>query len=333
VIFGGINIMNARSAAVVLLFAAATTLHPVAAADYPSRAVSFVVPYAAGGATDQLARTLGRHLETKFDQSFVIENRPGASSAIGAAYVSKAAPDGHTILMGTSTTMAINVSVFKTLAYRPLVDLTPVALIVNSPFVLVVNNDLPVRSVADLVKLAKSKPGELTYASSGPGSAHHLDMQLLASMTGLKLTHVVYKGSLPALNDALAGHVQMMFSDMSAALPLIAAGKVRALGVSSGRRVAAAPHLPTVAESGVPGYDAAAWQMVIMHAKTPDHMVDTLHNALRAFQSTDQFKTIVGRLGLEPVVTPPREELVRFVEQEIVRWRGVVADAGLVAVP
>jgi tripartite-type tricarboxylate transporter receptor subunit TctC len=235
--------------------------------------------------------------------------------------------------MGTSTTMAINVSVFKKLGYQPLVDLTPVALIANSPFVLVVNNDLPVRTVADLVKLAKSKPGELTYASSGPGSAHHLDMQLLASMTGLKLTHVVYKGSLPALNDVIAGHVQMMFSDMSAALPLIAAGKVRALGVSTAKRTAGAPDLPSVAESGIPGYDAAAWQMVIMHAKTPDHIVDTLHNTLKEFQATDEFKKRVSQWGLEPVVTQSRQELIKFVDSEIVRWRSVVADAGLAAVP
>lgn len=325
--------MSFRRSAFALFIATAALLSLAKAADYPTRAVTFVVPYAAGGATDQLARMLGRHLETNLGQSFVIENRPGASSAIGAAYVSKSAPDGYTILMGTSTTMAINVSVFKKLAYRPLVDLTPVALIADSPFVLVVNNDLPVRTVADLVKLAKSKPGELTYASSGPGSAHHLDMQLLASMTGLKLTHVVYKGSLPALNDVIAGHVQMMFSDMSAALPLIAAGKIRALGVSTAKRVTGAPHLPTVPENGVPGYNAAAWQMVIMPAKTPDPIVDTLHHALREFQTTDEFKKTVNRRGLEPVVTPSRKELVRFVEEEIVRWRGVVTDAGLAGIP
>jgi tripartite-type tricarboxylate transporter receptor subunit TctC len=325
--------MSFKSAAVALTAATAAFLQTAVAADYPTRPISFVVPYAAGGATDQLARTLGRHLETTFKQSVVIENRPGASSAIGATFVSKAPADGHTILMGTSTTMAINISVFKKLAYRPLVDLTPVALIANSPFVLVVNNDLPVRSVADLVKLAKSKPGTLTYASSGPGSAHHLDMQLLASMTGLKLTHVVYKGSLPALNDVIAGHVQMMFSDMSAALPLIAAGKIRALGVSTAKRVTGAPHLPTVAESGVPGYDAAAWQMVIAPTKSPDAALDALHNALREFQTTDEFKKTVSRRGLEPVVTPSRKELIRFVENEIVRWRKVVADAGLAGVP
>jgi tripartite-type tricarboxylate transporter receptor subunit TctC len=325
--------MKFGQSAIALVGATLLLLQPVAADDYPSRPVTFVVPYAAGGATDQLARMLGQHLEAKLGKPFVIENRVGASSTIGATFVAKAPADGYTMLMGTSTTMAINVSVFKKLPYQPLVDLTPLALVADSPFVLVVNNDLPVKSVTDLVKLAKSKPGELTYGSSGSGSAHHLDMQLLASMTGMKLVHVAYKGTLPALNDVIAGHVQMMFSDMSAALPLIRAGKVRALGVSTAKRVSGAPEIPTVAESGAPGYNAAAWQMVIIPTKTPDAIIDRLHGTLRDFQATDEFKTAVGRRGLEPVVTPSRADLIRFVEQEIVRWRKVVADAGLANVP
>lgn len=325
--------MKSGQSVIAVLGAAFLMLQPAAADDYPSRAVSFVVPYAAGGATDQLARTLGQRLEEKLGKPFVIENKPGASSAVGATFVSKSPADGYTILMSTSTTMAINVSVFKRLPYQPLVELTPVALIANSPFVLVVNNNLPVRTVADLVKLAKSKPGELTYASSGPGSAHHLDMQLLASMTGINLVHAPYKGSLPALNDVVGGHVQMMFSDMSAALPLIRSGKVRALGVSTAKRVSEAPEIPTVAEGGVPGYDAAAWQMVTMPTKTPGAIIDKLHGTLREFQTTGEFKNAVSRRGLEPLVTPSRPELIRFVETEIVRWGKVVADAGLANVP
>src|SRR3979411_261895 len=207
------------------------------------------------------------------------------------------------MLMAQSTTMAINPSVFPKLAYQPLVDLTPVALIANSPFVLVVNNDLPVQSVADQVEMAKRKPGELTFASSCLGSAHHLDMQLLASMTGIKLVHVVYKGTVPALNDVLGGHVQMMFSDMPAALPLFGAGKVRGLGVSTSKRVAAASDLPTLSESGVPDYDAAAWQMVVMPAKTPDEILDVLHHSLKEFQTTDAFKQTVLKRREESVVT------------------------------
>ena len=325
--------MMLRKSAIALIGAAIALMQPAAADDYPARAVSFVVPYAAGGATDQLARTLGQHLEAKLGKPFVIENKQGASSAVGATFVSKSPADGYTILMGTSTTMAINVSVFKKLSYQPLVELTPVALIANSPFVLVVNNELPVKTVADLVELAKKRPGELTYASSGPGSAHHLDMQLLASMTGIKLVHAPYKGSLPALNDIVGGHVQMMFSDMSAALPLIRSGKVRALGISTAKRSAEAPEIPTVAEGGVPGYDAAAWQMVIAPTKTPNDVLDKLHATLREFQTTGEFKTAVSRRGLEQLVTPSRPDLIRFVEAEIVRWRKVVVDAGLANVP
>jgi tripartite-type tricarboxylate transporter receptor subunit TctC len=304
-------------------------LGPVAAADYPTRPVMFVVPYAPGGATDLLARTLGHDLELKLGQPFVIENKVGASSAIAGTFVSKAEPDGYTILMATSTTMAINPSVYKKLEYRPLVDLTPVALIANSPFVLVVNNKLPVHSVLDLVKLAKSKPGELTYGSSGPGSSHHLDMLLLSSMTGIKMTHVPYKGTVPALNDVMAGHVQMMFSDMSSALPLIRAGKLRALGVSTSKRIAGAPELPTIAENGVPGYDAAAWQMVVMPAKTPDEIVNKLHSALKAYQETAEFKTAMTQRGLEPLITPTRPEMKKYVQDEITRWHDIVESAGL----
>jgi tripartite-type tricarboxylate transporter receptor subunit TctC len=321
--------MKAYQIALIGAAIATNVVGPTSAANYPTRPVTFVVPYAPGGATDLLARTLGHYLDQKLGQPFVIENKPGASSAIAGTFLSKAEPDGYTILMATSTTMAINPSAFKKLDYRPLVDLTPVALIANSPFVLVVNNDLPVRSVTDLVKLAKSRPGELNYGSSGSGSSHHLDMVLLSNMTGIKLTHVPYKGTVPALNDVMAGHVQMMFSDMSTALPLIRAGKLRAIGVSSDKRLAGAPELQTIAENGLPDYDAAAWQMVVMPAKTPDDIVNKLHDTLKAYQETSEFKKSITQRGLEPLVTPSRAEMKKFVKDEINRWHGVVESAGL----
>jgi tripartite-type tricarboxylate transporter receptor subunit TctC len=302
---------------------------PDANAQYPDRAVTFVVPYAAGGATDLLARTLGQRLEQKLGKPFVIENRPGASSAIAATYVAKSPADGYTILMATSTTMAINSSVFKKLSYTPLVDLKPVALIATSPFVLVANNALPVKNVADLVALAKSKPGELSYGSGGPGSAHHLDMQLLVSMTGMKLIHVPYKGTVPALNDIVAGHIQLMFADMSGALPLIRAGSVRALGVSTAKRLEGAPDLPTVAEAGVPGYDAAAWQMVAIPAATPKPVVDALYNALHEIEKDPEFRASIIQRGMGPLDSPRPEELEQFVKAEIVRWGKVVHEAGV----
>jgi tripartite-type tricarboxylate transporter receptor subunit TctC len=319
--------MRAIARNVVML--AAIVAASAVRADYPERAVSFVVPYAAGGATDLLARTLAQRLEQRLGKPFVVENRSGASSAVAAVYVAKAPADGYTLLMATSTTMAINTAVFKKLAYRPLVDLTPVALIASSPFVLVVSKSLPVRDVAELVRLAQTRPGELTYGSGGPGSAHHLDMQLLASMTGIKLTHVAYKGTVPALNDIVAGHVDMMFADMSAALPLIRAGSLRALGVSQARRLEAAPDLASIAEAGVPGYDASAWQMVVMATATPSEILDKVTGTLAQIQDDPELRARIVQRGMGPLASRARAELEQFVRDEIVRWGAVVRDAGV----
>jgi tripartite-type tricarboxylate transporter receptor subunit TctC len=195
--------------------------------------------------------------------------------------------------------------------------------------VLVVNKSLPVRDVAELVRLAQGRPGELTYGSGGPGSAHHLDMQLLATMTGIKLTHVAYKGTVPALNDIVAGHIDMMFADMSAALPLIRAGSVRALGVSAARRLEAAPDLPPVAEAGVPGYDASAWQMVVMATATPKEILDKVASALARIQDDPELRSVIAQRGMGPLASRPRAELEQFVRDEIVRWGAVVRDAGI----
>ena len=221
------------------------------------------MPYAAGGNTDAIARTLAHRLEQRLGQPFVIEQRLGAASVIGATYVSRAAPDGHTILIGTSTTMAVNVSVYKKLPYDPTKDLVPVALVAGVPFVLVVNPALPVKSLADLARYAKTLPDGLTYASNGPGGAAHLFAELLGGELGLKLVHVPYKGLSPALNDIVAGHVQMMFGDFATALPLIKAGKLVPLGVSTVQRVAAAPEIPALVEVGLKDFDASSWQMMV----------------------------------------------------------------------
>ena len=220
--------------------AAAFLPAPAPAQEYPSRPVLFVVPYAPGGGTETMARLLGRRLEQRLGKPFVIDNRPGAGTAIGATFVAKSAPDGHTILLATSTTLAINVSIYRSLAYDPLKDLVPVALFSDNPFVLVVNPALPVHSVADLVALAKRTPGGLAYASNGHGGAGHLYAELLKSMTGIAMTHVPYKGLAPAFNDVVAGHVPLMFGDFGTALPLIRASQLRALGVTTAQRVAAA---------------------------------------------------------------------------------------------
>jgi len=234
-----------------LLGALVALLGPLASAqEYPARPVTFVVPYVPGGATDLFARLLGQKLEQRLGKPFVIENKPGASAVIAATAVARSAPDGYTIMMASSTPMALNVTVRKSLPYDPTVDLVPLALVARVPYVLVVNPELPVRSVADLVRLAKEKPGTLAFGTPGPGTFHHLNAELFKTTFGLDLIHVPYKGTLPALNDVVGGHIQFMFSDVPPALPLVAAGKLRALGVSTKARVSAAPDIPPLNEVG-----------------------------------------------------------------------------------
>jgi tripartite-type tricarboxylate transporter receptor subunit TctC len=258
----------------------------------------------------------------------VIDNRPGAGTAIGASFVAKSAPDGHTILLATSTTMAINVSIYSNLAYDPIKDLMPVALFSDIPFVLVVNPALPVRSVADLVTLAKRTPGGLAYASNGHGGAGHLYAELLKSMTGIEMTHVPYKGLAPAFNDVVAGHVPLMFGDFGTALPLIRAGQLRALGVTTAQRVAAAPDIPPLSQAGLPGSVASSWQMVVAPAGIPKPILHKLNAELRAILAEPDIQKDFTDRGLIPVVSPPPEELQGYVRSEIVRWGKVVERAG-----
>jgi tripartite-type tricarboxylate transporter receptor subunit TctC len=299
------------------------------AQDYPTRQVTFVVPYTPGGATDLFARLLAHKLEQRLGRPFVVENKPGASAVIAATAVAHSPGDGYTLMMASSTPMALNVTVRKSLPYNPTVDLTPVALVARVPYVLVVNPDLPVHSVADLVKLAKDKPGTLAFGTPGPGTFHHLNAELFKSMFGLDLIHVPYKGTLPALNDIIGGHIQLMFSDVPPALPLIAAGKLRALGVTTRERVTAAPEIAPLAEVGMPGYDTASWHMVATQGQTPAAIVDKLNTEIRAIMTDPDVKAGLIRDGAIPAVTPSPDELKAFVKSEIVRWGKIVEQAGI----
>jgi tripartite-type tricarboxylate transporter receptor subunit TctC len=312
-------------AAAITCMAVGTTL----ASDYPTRPVTFVVPYAPGGATDLFARLLGQKLEQRLGKPFVVENKPGASATIAASAVARSAPDGYTLMMASSTPMALNVTVRKSLPYDPTVDLAPIALVARVPFVLVVNPSLPVQSVADLIKLAKEKPGQLSYATPGPGTFHHLNAEMFKTLFGLDLVNVPYKGTLPGLNDVIGGHVAMMFSDVPPALPLIAAGKLRALGVTTLQRVASAPDIPPLAEVGVPGYDASSWHMVATQGSVPKPIIDKLHATLTAIMSDPDVVQALIRDGTIPQVSPPPDELKQFVKSEIVRWGEVVRKAGI----
>ena len=234
-----------RGALVVL---AALASAPANAQQYPSRPVTIVVPFAAGGGSDLLARLVAQKLEEKLGKPFIIENRPGAGTTLAAMQAVRSTPDGYTLMQATSTTMAINVSMQKKMPYEPLKDLVPVALLSSSPFFLVVNANSPVKTVADLIALAKSKLNGLNYGSGGPGSMHHLSTELLQSLAGIEMTHVPYKATPPAMNDLLAGHIQVLFGDTTSVLPMIRQGTVRGIAVTTAKRSPAAPEIPAVAD-------------------------------------------------------------------------------------
>jgi tripartite-type tricarboxylate transporter receptor subunit TctC len=293
---------------------------------YPDRQVTFIVPFAPAGSTDTLARLLSERLQLRLGKPFVVENRPGAGTVLATNFVAKSPPDGYTIMMAVSS-LAIDATLYKSLPYDPAKDLALVALVATVPFVLVVNPSLPVYDVAGLIKLAKERP--LSYGSGGIGAFHHLAGALFANMTGIKMQHVPYRGTAPALNDLMGGYIQLMFSDMSAALPLINAGKVRALAVTTKHRVSALPDVAPLAETGVPGYDVAAWQGVIAPAQTPEPIQAKLNAEINAIVSGDEIRARLKALGMIPAGTGTIPELQKFLDAEIVRWGQVVRDAGI----
>jgi tripartite-type tricarboxylate transporter receptor subunit TctC len=302
---------------------------PVRAQDYPTRQITLIAPWPAGGAVDAICRAVAQPLSERLGKSVVVENRPGAGSVIGTAAGAKASPDGYTMVMAGSGSLAISATMYKKLPYDPIKDFVHVALGAKVPFVLVVNPSLPVRSVAELVAYAKENPGKLSFASGGPGSPHHLYGELLKSMTGIEMTHVPYKGSAPALTDVIAGHVPILFSDTVPSLPQIREGKVRALGVSTAVRLPSAPDIPPIAEVGVPGFDAAGWGVFSLPAGTPKEVVAKLQAALDAAIALPDVRQQIIKLGLIPGSASSPEELQRFINSEIARWGKVVTQAGL----
>jgi tripartite-type tricarboxylate transporter receptor subunit TctC len=311
--------------AALALLAIAT---PLQALDYPTRNVTFIVPTGPGAGTDLLARILATKLTDRLGKSFVVENRPGAGTVIAASAVVKAAPDGYTLLMGTSTPLAINATLHKKLPYDPAKDFMPLALIATVPFVMVLNNDVAAHSVQDFIKLAKQKPGEFSYGSTGPGTPFHLYAELFSSMTGIQMVHVPYKAAVAGMADLMGGRLQVMMTDFASSLPLIRDGKVRALGVTTKTPAPAAPELRPIAELGVPGFEAAAWQMVVAPAATPKPVVDRLHAELKTIMALPETRAQIEKIGLVPVETGSPEELQRFIQSEITRWGKVVEKSG-----
>jgi tripartite-type tricarboxylate transporter receptor subunit TctC len=320
-----------RQARVLLALLSGMLLVPFAALaqDYPTRAVTIINPFAPGGGTDLLARMVASKLEQRLGKSFLIENKTGAGSIIAAVAVQKAAPDGYTLLMAPTPTMAVNVALYKTLPYDPLVDFIPLALLAQTPFILIVNAALPVKSVPELIAYAKANAGKMSFASVGPGVPHHLYMEMFKSMTGIEASHVPYRGSLPALNDVIAGHVPMMFVDIGPATGALQAGTVRPLGVSSRFRVPGFTDIPPIAEVGLPQFDAVGWQMLVAPASTPRPVVELLNRELTTILGQPDTKEQVLKYGFISVDNKPVAALQDYVKSETIRWGKVVKDAGI----
>jgi len=300
----------------------------VSAQDYPNRPVKIVVPYAAGGGTDALTRFIARGLEARLGQPFIIENRGGSGTTIGGLAVARSEPDGYTLMMGTSSTFAIAPGLYKRLAYDPTTDFSPIMLVATVPFVLVVHPSLKVGSLQELVALAKSKPGQLIYASAGLGAPHHIYAELLMKMTGIDMKHVPYRGGGPALNDVVAGHVPIYFADAGPALALIKSGQLKALGVTTGQRVATMPEVPTLNEAGAKGYDANSWQMMVGPARMPEPVVAKLNKTLAEFMLTPDTQRHFTSLGMQPLTGTP-EQARAYIDAEAKRWTAVIKGMGI----
>lgn len=300
-----------------------------AAQAYPVRPIRLIVPQSAGGSTDLVARPLARQLSEALGQPVVVENRPGAGSVIGTDLVSKAAPDGYTLL-AVAASFTISPSLYKQLPFDPVRDFAPVTLLSAFPNVLVVKASLPVHSVRELIALARSRPGQLNYGSSGIGTGTHLSMELFKHLAGIEMVHVAYKGGAPAVNALLAGEVQVNLATISTALPQIRAGKLRALAVTSRERSAAMPEVPTIAESGVPGFDYSSWIGLLAPAKTPQSVIARLGAEAAKAIRTPEIKAILALEGAEPVGDSPGE-FAAIIQTEIARWKKLVEATGIQA--
>ncbi len=299
------------------------------AQEFPSRTVTMVVPLGAGGPLDVTARLLGAKLSESLGRPFVVENRPGGSTIVGATAVAKSDPDGHTLLVAPNSTVATNVTVFKKLPYDPQKDFIPVALLARVPFVLVGGPALTAKTVSELVAEAKKEPGKLTFASTGIGTLPHLAGEMLKTAAGINMTHVAYRGPAASLADVVGGQVHMTFADPANVKPLLAEGKIYAFGVSAKERVSSLPDVPTLAESGVPGFEAVAWNMVLVPANTPDRVVEALHDAVKAAMAQPDVQARMNTMGLLAGPSPSVADLRSFVASEIVRWGDAVRAAGI----
>jgi tripartite-type tricarboxylate transporter receptor subunit TctC len=306
--------------------ACAWTCAATASDAYPSKPVRLLVGFSAGGAVDNVARQLGQSLGGKLGQPFVIENKPGATGTIAADLVAKSPADGYTLLLGTQSTMVVAPGMYPKLPFKPLEDFVPISLVASVPMALVVNPAVPVKNVKELIELARSKNGNLVYASSGQGGPQHVGSELLASMAGVRMVHVPYKGEANALSDLLGNQVPVMFGNLPTLLPHIRSGKVKVLAVSSLQRAEAAPDIPTVAESGLPGFEALTWFGLYAPAGTPRPVIDQIASAVKQSLSDPAVKNKLNAQGLTVVGSAP-DQLRAYMKTETVKWGKLIETA------
>jgi tripartite-type tricarboxylate transporter receptor subunit TctC len=299
----------------------------MAEAAYPNRVIKLIVPYPPGGTTDLLGRLIADRVKSGLNATVIVENKPGAGTTLGADLVAHASPDGYTLLLATSTTLAINKTLYKKLPYDPVKDFAPISLVAEVPFALIVNPLIPAKTLTEFIAYAKANPG-LAYGSAGNGSPQHLGAELLKTQAGIDIRHVPYRGSVPAMLDVIANHIPFMIVDLEPALPQVKEGKVRVLGVTTPKRVAVAPDIPTIAESGLPGYQLVAWQGLVAPAGTPRDIVDGLAaqiaNMLADPATSGRFST----LAIEPLPGSTPDSFAAYIKTEVDRWATIVKNSG-----
>ena len=312
----------AVGACVLALFA--LTGGPCAAADYPTRPVKIVAPFGAGGPTDVYTRIVAQELQKALHQPFVVENRPGAGTTIGTEYVAKAAPDGYTLLM-VSGTQTVNETLFTKKSYRLMRDLVPISPLIDSDLVLVVNPAVPANNLKELIALAKAKPGTLNFGSSGPGSNYHMAAELLKNLTGIDIVHVPYKGSTGMRTDILSGQIQLLFDSVPTMAPFIKQGKVRAIGTSGLKRSPILPDVPTIAEAGVPGFQATLWVGFMAPEGTPQPVIELLNREISKILTRPDIKTAWEKQGATPF-TMSQPQFASFMQAQVDKWAKVIRD-------
>ncbi|MEI6415665.1 MAG: tripartite tricarboxylate transporter substrate binding protein [Pseudomonadota bacterium] len=318
-----------RSVLVVLLAVAGVAAwQPVHAQPYPNKPVRLVIPYPPGGGTDTIMRPFVQYLSERLGQQIIIDNRGGGGGSMGMEAVARATPDGYTLVAGLTAQLAVNPALYKKLPYDPVKDYAPISLFADGPYLLVVDPSLPVKSLKDLVELARKSPNKINYASSGNGSGGHLAAEMLMYMAGIKMLHIPYKGGGPALTGLLTGEAQVLFAPYASARAHITSGRIRALAVTTARRPKAISELPTIAEAGVPGYDSGVWYSLLAPAGTPKAIIDRLNRETMVVLKNPEFLKLLMEQAIDPIGSTP-EELAQYIKKEIDKWAKVVKEAAI----